>query len=211
MVESYVDLYWLPVGAGTRFQRWSLVLYESVASRLGHRAPGRFYHAALKVSVDGGESTLELMPVPRGQREAAQMSGPVGVSMAGRLRLFRYQLLRSEGKPLPDEQWAVDSPVRLTTDPTVARRLLALAPSVPGYTWGRRAPGTSEMWTSDSAMSWLLVKSGIPAAEIALPRDGTAPGWRAGIQIARRVRAANHTARPAQVRRRAARYPTRFQ
>ncbi|OAI43691.1 hypothetical protein AYO38_10505, partial [bacterium SCGC AG-212-C10] len=185
MDESFVDLYWLPVGAGTHFQRWSLLAYEAVVSVVARRERAVLYHAALKVCVEGVESTLELMPVPAGQRrEVALMTGPVGCRGADRLRLFRYQLLCVQGKPLPDEEYAVASPLRLTTDCAVARRVLELGPTVPAYTWGRRARGTSEMWTSDSVMSWLLANAGIAAGEIALPPGGRAPGWNAGLSVA---------------------------
>ncbi len=66
----------------------------------------------------------------------------------------------------------------------VVRRVLDLGPLVPRHVWGRRVAGTREMWTSDSVISWLLVRAGIDLANIAPPAGGRAPGWYAGLAIA---------------------------
>ena len=66
----------------------------------------------------------------------------------------------------------------------MASRVVELGPAVPAHVWGRRVRGTSEMWTSDSALSWLLTKACVDASTIALPPGGRAPGWHAGIQLA---------------------------
>ena len=88
------------------------------------------------------------------------MTGPVGIRGADRWRLFRYQLYSA-----------------------TVERLLESAPRLPSHTWGRRAAGTTEMWTSDSATSWLLARSGIDLSQITLPEDGRAPGWKAGAEV----------------------------
>lgn len=41
------------------------------------------------------------------------------------------------------------------------------------------------MWNSNSVISWLLAKSGIPVETIPSPQDARAPGWHAGIVTAR--------------------------
>ncbi|MBD0339056.1 MAG: hypothetical protein ICV67_07205, partial [Thermoleophilia bacterium] len=84
---------------------------------------------------------------------------------------------------------AVDSPQRLTDDPVLARRLLELVPSVPTPVWGRDELGAGEMWNSNSFISWLLVRSGVPADGVQPPPGGRAPGWWAGLVVARRVSA----------------------
>jgi hypothetical protein len=43
-----------------------------------------------------------------------------------------------------------------------------------------------EMWNSNSVISWLLVRSGVPMDGIEAPGQGRAPGWDAGIAIATR-------------------------
>ena len=186
--ECHIELFWLPVGAGTHFQRASLLAYDWLAATVFRRPRATFVHAALKVRVDGRCWTLELMPVPRRQETEPVVTGAVGSAAAGRLRIFRYQLLCAEADRLPDEEWAIESPVSLGEDPELAARVLETAPRVPALVWGRRAHGTSEMWTSDSAIAWLLCSVGIDAAALALPPGTQAPGWRAGIEVAKRTR-----------------------
>jgi hypothetical protein len=180
-----LTLYWIPVASGTRlpFQRWSLALYEAVAALLARRPRGQLYHAALKITVDGVTRTLEMAPEGQGRGQAPLVSGPVGDPRAARFRIFRYGLHCLEAASLPDEQYAV-AVLNLSGDCDTARRVLDLAPRVPGYTWGRRAPGTREMWTSDSVTSWLLTRAGLETASLRVPASGRAPGWQAGIEVA---------------------------
>jgi hypothetical protein len=42
------------------------------------------------------------------------------------------------------------------------------------------------MWNSNSIVSWLLARSGVAVESIPLPANGRAPGWRAGLVVARR-------------------------
>jgi hypothetical protein len=42
------------------------------------------------------------------------------------------------------------------------------------------------MWNSNSVISWLLVRSGLPADAFQPPTGGRAPGWEAGIVTANR-------------------------
>jgi hypothetical protein len=83
---------------------------------------------------------------------------------------------------------ARDGPIRLSDDPDVARRLLALLPSVPTPTWGRDELQAGEMWSCNSIVSWAITAAGIDTEAIALPPNARAPGWDAGIAIARRAR-----------------------
>jgi hypothetical protein len=82
-----------------------------------------------------------------------------------------------------------DSPHRLSDDRGCARRLLDLVPQVPTPVWGRDELRAGEMWNSNSLISWLIARSGLDVESIALPPDGRAPGWQAGIVIARRQQA----------------------
>ena len=64
--------------------------------------------------------------------------------------------------------------------------LLALASSVPTPVWGRDQLHAGEMWNSNSVVAWLIASSGLDAAKIRPPRGGRAPGWDAGLVVARR-------------------------
>ena len=90
---------------------------------------------------------------------------------------------------IPDIAEAVESPHRLSDDPACARRLLELVPQVPAPVWGRDELRAGEMWNSNSLISWLITRSGLDVESIQLPLGGRAPGWRAGIVVARRQQA----------------------
>jgi hypothetical protein len=45
------------------------------------------------------------------------------------------------------------------------------------------------MWNSNSVISWLIARSGVDVESIHPPLGGRAPGWRAGIVMARRQQA----------------------
>jgi hypothetical protein len=64
--------------------------------------------------------------------------------------------------------------------------VLDLVPYVPTPVWGRDELGAGEMWNSNSFISWLLERCGLDVESIRLPAGGRAPGWNAGLVIARR-------------------------
>jgi hypothetical protein len=121
--------------------------------------------------------------------------GPVGARAAGRLRLFRYEVRCWRDGIIPDLVEAVESPQRLSEDVDCASRLLHLVPEAPTPVWGRDELGAGEMWNSNSLISWLIARSGLPVQSIGLPRGGRALGWRAGIVIANRARQPANLAR----------------
>lgn len=190
MPTAAVDLYWLPLGAGGHSVRWNGRIYESVKARLDGRPPQALYHAALQVHSGGGAYVIEQTPVPdlNGASRGVVAEGPVGANWAGRFRLFRYEIRAWRGGSIPDVAEAVESPVRLSEDPAVARRVLEVAREIPTPVWGRDELRTGEMWNSNSVVAWILSRSGIGTAAIEPPQRGRAPGWRAGVVAAGRPR-----------------------
>jgi hypothetical protein len=186
-----VDLYWLPLGAGGRSVRLNGRVFEAVAARLERRPPADLYHAALAIDLAGATTVIEMTPVPAGDPAGRGVvaGGAVGSRHARLLRVFRYEIRRWRGGVIPDLDEAVESPRRLTDDPALARRVLELVPEVPTPVWGRDELGTGEMWNSNSLISWLLARSGIDAGAVQPPAGGRAPGWRAGLVVARRYSA----------------------
>jgi hypothetical protein len=184
-----VDLYWLPLGAGGHVVRLSGKGYEA-ALALAQRRPRRdLYHSALVITAPEGAFTIEMAPSPDGDGASRGVvaEGAVGSRWAGRLRLFRYEVRRWPDGVIPDLAEAVDSPQRLGDDPAIARRILELVPQVPTPVWGQDELGCGEMWNSNSLISWLLVRSGLEVDSVRPPAGGRAPGWDAGIVVARRV------------------------
>jgi hypothetical protein len=185
--DSTVDLYWLPLGAGGHCVRLCGRAFEAVAAWLARRPACDLYHSALVLQVAERRVVIEQAPAGRdGAERGVVAEGAVGSRWAGRLRIFRYELRRWPDGVIPDIAEAVDSPRRLTTDDRVAQRILDLAPSVPTAVWGRDELHAGEMWNSNSVIAWLLTRSGVAAESIDVPSGGRAPGWRAGLVVARR-------------------------
>ena len=61
-----------------------------------------------------------------------------------------------------------------------------LVPDGPTRVWGRDDLGAGDMWNSNSVVAWLLTRVGLWGDAIGPPCRGRAPGWRAGVQVARR-------------------------
>jgi hypothetical protein len=184
-----VELYWLPLGAGGHFVRTNGRIYEALAAWRGKRRRSDLYHSALVVTVPAGVFVIEqAWPIPSGDkdRRGVVAEGPVATRRAGSLRFLRYEVRRWRDGVIADVAEAVDSPKRLTDDVAIAECLLELVPRVPTPVWGRDELGAGEMWNSNSLISWLIVRSGLDVEGLALPAGGRAPGWRAGVVVARR-------------------------
>lgn len=186
--EAFVDLYWIPLGAGGWFVRRNGALFEAIAAARAHRPRLELYHSALIVGLPDERYAIESAPASRrmGAERGPVPEGPVGSRRLGRLRVFRYELRCRPDGVIPDLAEAVESPQRLTTDRTAARRVVDLVPAAPTPVWGRDELGAGEMWNSNAFVSWLIVTAGLDVEAIALPAGGRAPGWDAGIRVARR-------------------------
>jgi len=112
--------------------------------------------------------------------------GPVGSRWLGRFRAFRYEVRCWPGGRIPDVGAAVDSPVRITEDPTRVAAVVGVLREVPALTWGRDELGAGEMWNSNSAVAWALARAGQAMVAIRPPHAGRAPGWAAGLVLADR-------------------------
>jgi len=185
-----VDLYWLPLGAGdaSHCVRLNGRLFEAVAARFAHRERCDLYHSALEVHLGTDRFVIEMAPSwGNTQAERGVVSGgSVGLSWLGRSRVFRYEVRRWRNGNIPDVSEAVASPVRLSSDTALARRVLELVPAFPTLTWGRDELRTGDMWNSNSLTSWLLAHSGHETELLEPPLHGRAPGWAAGLSLAAR-------------------------
>ncbi|MEA2497061.1 MAG: hypothetical protein QOJ29_4972 [Thermoleophilaceae bacterium] len=186
-----MDLYWIPLGAGGHSVRFNGRVFEAIEAAHQHRQRCDIYHAVLVVEVDGAEHTIELAPSPNADEASRGVvaTGAVGSRYAGRLRLFRYEVRCWRGGSIPDLAEAVGGPTRLTSSPLVARRLLGLIATVPRVVWGRDELRTGEMWNSNSMIAWLISAAGLSTDHLQPPPRGRAPGWYAGLEVARRSRA----------------------
>jgi hypothetical protein len=185
-----VDLYWIPLGAGGHCVRFNGRVFEAIEAACQHRERCDLYHAALVVELAGDRHTIELAPSPNadGARRGVVATGTVGSRHIGWLRLFRYEVRCWHDGSIPDLGEAVGDPLRLTSDPCVARRLLDVVATAPTPVWGRDELHAGEMWNSNSMIAWLIATSGLPSELLRPPADGRAPGWNAGLVVARRSR-----------------------
>ena len=184
-----IDLYWLPLGAGGHSVRLNGRVFEAMVARREGRPRLDLYHSALVVHVPpDGRFAIEQGPAGRGDGSARGVvsGGAVGSRWLGRFRLFRYELRCWRDGVIADLAEAVDSPCLLTSDAGSAQRVLDAAPAVPTAVWGRDELDTGEMWNSNSVIAWLLARSGIAVDSIEPPAGGRAPGWQAGLAVARR-------------------------
>jgi hypothetical protein len=187
---SRIDLYWLPLGAGGHSVRLNGKVFEWFAARREHRGRRDLYHSALQVHVPEARFVIEQAPAwGQGSRRGVVAEGAVGSRALGRFRLFRYEVRRWHDGFIPDIAEAVESPLRLSDELEHAQQVLELAAHVPTPVWGRDELGAGEMWNSNSTISWLLARSGLDADSVPIPKGGRAPGWRAGIAVARRAQA----------------------
>lgn len=190
-VPAAVDLYWLPLGAGGHSVRLNGRLYEALAARMQRRPVCDLYHSALQVELPEGTFVIEQAPVSdlSGRQRGVVAEGAVGSCWAGRFRIFRYEIRIWRNGQIPDVAEAVEGPVHLSSDEDRGRRVLALAAQVPTPVWGRDELATGEMWNSNSVIAWVIASSGISTESLQPPAEGRAPGWQAGLTVARRQQA----------------------
>ena len=185
-MTSSVDLFWLPLGAGGHVVRWNGRLYERIQARRRHDRPRELFHAALELTEDGRSSVIEMAPVwsERAPERGVVVEGPVGLRLLGRLSAFRSEVRCWPGGRIPDRAEAMDSPVRVSSDPERLADVRVLVAACPTFTWGRDALACGDMWNSNSLVAWLLASTG-DVTGLVPPHEGRAPGWRSGIVLAR--------------------------
>lgn len=184
--RAMVQLYWIPLGAGTPVVQASGRIFERLAAWWHGRSARDLYHAALQVWTTQGRFAIEQAPVPdrNGAARGVVAEGPVGLRIAGRLRRFRYEVRCWPDGTIPDLDRAVGGPVCVSTDEDVAKRIIEVLPGVPTAVWGRDEVGAGDMWNSNSVLSWALTRSGVDTDGLRPPAGGRAPGWAAGRLVA---------------------------
>ena len=186
--SAAVDLYWIPLGAGGHVVRLNGKVYEAIKALAERRSRYALYHTALEISLPVGRFVVESAPIrdDRGPQRGVVAEGPVGTEWLGHFRLFRYEIRLWAGGSIPDASEAVSSPVHVTDDVATAERIVELVSSVPTLVWGRDELHTGDMWNSNSLTSWLLARGGVATSTLHPPPGGRAPGWNAGLELARR-------------------------
>lgn len=186
--DAWIDLYWLPLGAGGHCVRWNGRLYERLVAATEHRQPCELFHSALQIRRGNGTTyAVEMGPVwnVTAADRGVVCEGPVGARRLGRLRAFRYEVRCWPDGYIPDIEEAVGT-ARVSADPCKVAAVLQVLPQVPPLIWGRDELGSGDMWNSNSLVSWALARTGHDMRMIRPPQHGRAPGWRAGLVLAER-------------------------
>jgi hypothetical protein len=185
---AWLDLYWLPLGAGGHFVRLNGKIYEHLVALREHRPPCDLYHAALQLRLDEMTYAIEVGPVWNVDTvdRGVVCQGPVGARWLGRFSAFQYEVRCWPGGHIPDIAEAVDSPQRLSESPQRVGAFLEVLGKVPTFTWGRDELGAGDMWNSNSVVAWALARTGLDMTTVRPPANGRAPGWTAGLSLARR-------------------------
>ena len=183
---AWIDLFWLPLGAGGHVVRWNGRIYEWLSARRERRAAMDLFHSGLMAHLDGVTYAVEMGPVWNvgGDDRGVICEGPVGARWLGRWRAFRYEVRCWPGGDIPDVVEAVDSPVCTTGNREQVAAVLEALHDVPALTWGRDELGTGEMWNSNSVVAYVLARAGHDMELVRPPAGGRAPGWCAGLRLA---------------------------
>jgi hypothetical protein len=191
LTTAAVDLSWIPLGAGATSVRINGIVYEAVLAATQGRERRALYHSVLALTLPHGRYMVEMTPVPDrdGAARGVVAEGAVGVRAAGRFRVFRYEVRRWRNGIVPDLGYATEPPTRVIDDPEPAQAVFDLLPLVPTAVWGRDELRAGDMWSCNSVIAWALTMAGVDIDAVALPRHGRAPGWDAGITVARRATA----------------------
>ena len=179
-MDAVARVRWAQVGAGGHVARRTSAWWERLVAAREGRAPQRLVHAVLEVVVDGSVRSVDMAPTwgrSAGARRVV-VTGPVGSRLLGWWPLFRYELRVVDAPAPPSHVLPVGDELPLPAD------VLDDLVLVPPLTWGRDEARVGEMWTSNSVVSWLLERAGVPGVEP--PRGYRAPGWAAGARVARR-------------------------
>ena len=154
-------------------------------------------------SADRGTAAVDLYWLPLGAGgHFVRLNGRVYEALAARLgrrkaRDLYHSALQvevAEGtfviEQAPVHDWSGNLRGVVAEGPVGARwagrfRIFLVA-QVPTPVWGRDQFRTGEMWNSNSVIAWLIARSGIDTESIQPPTGGRAPGWQAGLAVARR-------------------------
>jgi len=189
MNDAWIELYWLPLGAGGHCVRWNGRVYERLAAIRQRRRPNDLCHSALLIRSRRTTYAVEMGPVwnVAATDRGVVCEGPVGAHILGRFRVFRYEVRCWPGGSIPDLAEAVGGAHRVSDDPAQVAAVLSVLPQVPPLTWGRDEQDTGDMWNSNSLVSWALASTGHDMQGIKPPPKSRAPGWRAGLCLADRA------------------------
>ncbi|UIN29528.1 hypothetical protein [Microbacterium binotii] len=182
---STLAVWWIPVGAGGWLVSHASGLWERMTAAREGRAARPLLHAAIEITDRRGRSVIEMAPAWSGPRTAHGVvgTGPVGLRVLGLSVCFRYEIRCWRDGTVPDLAFAPRPPRIHETSEVVTDAIIMDATNAPRHVWGRDVFGIGDMWNSNSLIAWLLTRAGIAEHP---PSDCSAPGWKCGVEAARR-------------------------
>ena len=162
---------------------------EAIDAARRHRERCDLYHAALVVELGGDRSRSSSRPRPtrdeasRGVVATGAVGSPLGRPAAP--VPLRGPLLARRVDPGSRRGGRRTAPAEPATRPRPAA-LLDLVAAVPTPVWGRDELRAGEGWNSNSVIAWLIATAGLWTERVHPPAGGRAPGWDAGLEVARR-------------------------
>ena len=189
MQTAYVDLYWLPLGAGGHSVRYNGRVFESVVARLEKRPVRDLYHSALVVRVPDGEFVIEQAPAFHGD---GGLRGVVAEGAVGSRRPRQATPLSLRDQMLawrrhPGRERGRREPRRLTNDPASRSASSTSFADVPTPGLGtRRARCRRDVELELGDLLADRAQRHRTSMACIRQHDGRAPGWRAGVVVARR-------------------------
>ena len=186
-----VDLYWIPLGAGGHCVRFNGRVFEALAAARGAAAslrplPRRARRRHRRRAVTRSSSRRRRTATWRAG--ASSRRAPSAAATPGGCVVFRYEVRCWRDGSIPDLGAAVGGPMpadeRSPRSPATCSTLVADRPTC--RCGGATSYDAGEMWNSNSMIAWLIAGRGAAGGATCDRRpDGRAPGWAAGLEVAR--------------------------
>ena len=193
IAHSAVDLYWIPLGAGGHCVRFNGRVFEALEAARQHRQRCDVYHAALVVELDGDRYTIEIAPSPNADEASrgvvatgavgsryARLAAPVSLRDPLLARRVNPRSRLGGRRPPPAHQRSTDRPP--ATRPHRDRAHARL---------GTRRARSGREWNSNSDDRLADRHRRSVDRDLRPPPRGRAPGWDAGLEVARRSEASS--------------------
>ena len=182
-----VYLLWIPLGAGASVPvaHWSGRAYEAISARRARRTAAAICSTRRWRSRAGGHRfVVEMTPAWGSAHTSAGSvaSGPVAFQLLGRSRFFRYEVHCWRDGVIPTGTTRSVIPRCVSNDPDDRRSHPGPRSAVPNAHDGvatTSAPGTCG--TPTRSLPGCCPGRGSRTADVHPPRNGRAPGWRAGL------------------------------
>ena len=189
-LRAAVELYWIPLGAGGHSVRFNGRVFEAIQAARRHRRRCDLYHAAIVVAFGGDRYTIEVAPSPDADEASRGVVGTGAVGSRISAACACFAMRSAAGAMGPFRTSPRRSANRAGSRPTRSRPSAPRPGRVRSETrlGPRRPQGRRDVELQFRRR--LAGCHGGPGRPMQLhpPCGGRAPGWGAGLVVARRTR-----------------------